>query len=47
MPRGGKREGAGRPAGNVRKQRQFRLHDDEYEKVKEFIKQMKAEKPAE
>lgn len=39
--RGGKREGAGRPAGSVaaqgvRKQRQLRAFDDEWEIIKEF-----------
>ena len=45
MPRGGKREGAGRPVGSVRpsgkKARNFRLTDEEYEKIKEFIKQLR------
>lgn len=39
--RGGKREGAGRPAGSVsakgvRKQRQLRAFDDEWEIIREF-----------
>jgi len=39
--RGGAREGAGRPpvpTGNKRKIRSIRLHDDEYELVKEYVK---------
>ncbi|MBU2701158.1 hypothetical protein Ga0466249_002272 [Sporomusaceae bacterium BoRhaA] len=46
MPKGGKREGAGRPSGTLRpsgkKARNFRLTDEEYEKVKELIKQLRA-----
>ncbi|MDP4267037.1 MAG: hypothetical protein Q8880_06350 [Bacteroidota bacterium] len=37
---GGKREGAGRPATD-RKGRLIRLNDKEYEKVKEFIKELR------
>lgn len=40
--RGGKREGAGRPAGSTKpsglKMRSIRLSDDEYQKIKEHIK---------
>lgn len=46
MPRGGKQPGAGRPVGTLRpsgkKPRNLRLTDEEYEKVKEFIKQLRA-----
>jgi hypothetical protein len=37
---GGKREGAGRPP-TGRKQRSIWLTDEEYEKVKEFVKELK------
>ena len=42
--KGGKREGAGRPSGTLRpsgkKARSFRLTDEEYELVKDFIKKL-------
>lgn len=43
---GGRREGAGRPKGTikpegVRKQRQLRAYDDEWETIKEFAKILK------
>ena len=42
--KGGKREGAGRPIGTLRpsgkKARSFRLTDEEYELVKDFIKKL-------
>ena len=42
--KGGKREGAGRPVGTLRpsgkKARSFRLSDEEYEFVKDFIKKL-------
>lgn len=45
MPKGGKRDNAGRPVGSLRpsgkKPRNFRLTDEEYEEVKEFIKQLR------
>ena len=43
MPRGGKREGAGRPltAGEVRKQRQMRATTDEWELIHRFSKLVK------
>ena len=48
MPKGGKREGAGRkkdPDKTPTKVRTFRLTDAEYEKTKEFVKNLK--KPSE
>lgn len=41
--RGGKREGAGRPltAGEVRKQRQTRATDDEWQLIQQFAKMLK------
>lgn len=49
MPKGGKREGAGRPVGSFRpsnlKMRSMRLNDEEYQTVKKFIKQLR--KPSE
>lgn len=47
--RGGAREGAGRPKGTtkaegIRKQRQLRAYDDEWELVKEFNKLLKSNK---
>ena len=48
MTKGGKREVAGRPIGTTasitRKQRQFRLTDEEYEVVKEFVNNLKVGK---
>ena len=43
MPRGGKREGAGRPlkAGELRKQRQMRATTDEWEMIQRFAKLVK------
>ncbi len=43
---GGKRKGAGRPltAGVVRKQRQLRATDEEWEIIKEFSKILKKDK---
>ena len=43
MPKGGARDGAGRPSvgGKIRKQRQLRLSDDEWEIVKAFDKILK------
>jgi len=38
---GGPREGAGRPATGAKPNRTFRLTDDEYKKVKEFINQLR------
>ncbi|WP_348676936.1 hypothetical protein [Flavobacterium coralii] len=44
--RGGKREGAGRPkVKELRKNRTFRLLDDEYIKVKEYIKKIRKKAP--
>lgn len=40
---GGHREGAGRPATGAKPNRTFRLTDEEYQKVKEFIKSMRKE----
>lgn len=47
MPRGGKQPGAGRPLkyGEELKMRSMRLSDSEYEKVKEYINQLR--KPSE
>lgn len=43
MTRGGKREGAGRPPkAEKTRNRTFRLYEWEIEKVKEFIKQLRA-----
>ena len=43
MPRGGKREGAGRPltVGEVRKQRQMRASTEEWELIQRFAKLVK------
>jgi len=44
LPRGGARDGAGRPpgpTGNARKKRSIRLSDEEYDAVRAFIKQYK------
>ena len=43
MPRGGKREGAGRPltASELRKQRQMRATTDEWELIQRFAKLVK------
>ena len=43
MPRGGKREGAGRPlkAGELRKQRQLRASTEEWELIRKFEKLVK------
>ena len=43
MPRGGRREGAGRPflEGEVRKQRQLRAKADEWEMIQRFAKLVK------
>lgn len=41
MPRGGKREGAGRPpgpTGKAKKMRSLRLSDEEYTLVRQYIK---------
>lgn len=38
---GGKRPGSGRPATGAKPNRTFRLTDEEHEKVKEFIKQLR------
>jgi|GEM_PF-3451584 len=38
---GGKRPGAGRPATGAKPNRTFRLDDEEYEKVKEYIKTLR------
>lgn len=40
---GGKRPGAGRPATGAKPNRTIRLSDEEYEKVKEFVKQLRRE----
>lgn len=44
---GGKRENAGRPKNpeGVRKQRQVRAYDDEWEMIKAFAKLVKEDKP--
>lgn len=46
--RGGKRQGAGRPLGSTKysnlKMRSMRLSDEEYQKVKEFVKQLRSDK---
>jgi hypothetical protein len=50
MTRGGKREGAGRKPGPGKKlipglkMRSIRMTDEEYQKVKEYIKQMRSVK---
>lgn len=44
VTRGGKREGAGRPSTGSKPNRTFRLDDDEYAKVKAFIKLMRSGK---
>ena len=46
MPRGGKREGSGRPIGSVkvegvRKQKQMRAYDDEWELIQAFARMVK------
>ena len=43
MPRGGRREGAGRPlvTGEVRKQRQMRASTEEWELIQRFAKLVK------
>ena len=46
MARGGKREGSGRPAGQVkpegtRKQKQMRAYDDEWELIQAFARMVK------
>ena len=43
MPKGGRREGAGRPltAGEFRKQRQLRAATDEWELIQRFAKLVK------
>ncbi len=38
---GGPRPGAGRPATGAKPNRTMRLSDEEYEKVKEFVKQLR------
>ncbi len=40
---GGKRPGSGRPAGTDKKFRGFRLNNDEFVAVKEFIKKLRQE----
>ncbi len=40
---GGKRPGAGRPATGAKPNRTMRLSDEEYEKVKAFVKQLRRE----
>jgi len=47
MGRGGEREGAGRipgPTGKAMKMRSLRMHDDEYDLVKLYIKNIRSEK---
>lgn len=46
MPRGGIREGAGRPltAGEVRKSRTLRATEEEWEKIREFARILKDDK---
>ena len=41
--RGGKRAGAGRPIGTDKKIRSIRLNDAEYDKVREYIKNLREE----
>jgi hypothetical protein len=38
---GGRRKGAGRPATGAMPNRTIRMTDDEYEKVKEFLKELR------
>ena len=47
MPRGGKRQGAGRPltAGEYRKQRQLRATDAEWDLIRRFSHILKHSKP--
>ncbi len=40
---GGKRLGAGRPAGTDKRVRAFRLNDKEFEQVKRYIKKLRKE----
>ena len=45
--RGGARDGAGRPpvpTGKAMKMRSIRLHDNEYEQVKEYVKKLREDK---
>lgn len=42
---GGPREGAGRPATGAMPSRTIRMTDDEYIKVKEFLKKLRASQP--
>lgn len=42
--RGGKREGSGRKPTGQKPNRTFRLDDEEYQAVKQFIEKMRAER---